>query len=107
MCKEWADRMHGANYEIYDPWSHLDTIKVTREEEIEFRTQIENKARQMVVRYTNQSIVTRMTKEMKRREELDKVALNYKVEEYCILYKTFVITGSEVLLPQFLIDYPD
>ena len=85
-----------------DVWSVLDKFKFTREEEIEYRTRIENTARKNVVHHTNESTLTRMQKEMKKRDKAEKQAENYGTEIYCIIYKTFVITGSEVLLPQYL-----
>ena len=74
-------------------------MQLSREEEIEYRTQIENLARKKVIQHTNETTLARMKKEMKRREKLDNCAENFSIENYCVQYKTFVITGSEVLLP--------
>ena len=41
---------------------------------------------------------------MKKREKTDKLAQSYIAEKYCILYKTFIITGTEILLPQYIFE---
>ena len=83
---------------------YLDLFKVKREEELKYRTNREDSARKKVVRHINQSTETRMRKEMKKREKTDKLAQSYIAEKYCILYKTFIITGTEILLPQYIFE---
>ena len=108
MSKKLATQIHAIGHdENLDPWLNLEQSKVSREEEIEFRTHIENMGRKKVIHHTNESLLARMKKEMRKREQLDKCAYNFSVGTYCVLYKTFIITGSEVLLPQCLTGKPE
>ena len=72
MSKRLATEIHATGYdENLDPWLHLDKFKVTCEDEIEFRTHIENLGRKKVIHHTNETTLARMKKEIKRRLKID------------------------------------
>ena len=68
ISKRLAMDIHAIGHdENLDLWLHLDKLKVSREEEIEFRTHIENMGRKKVIHHANESLLARMKKEMHKR----------------------------------------